>query len=55
MNDTPRTAATRSTDPGNTASIRLLQRHNFRETGRAAQTWLIGGQWFDSIYWRRDL
>jgi RimJ/RimL family protein N-acetyltransferase len=46
---------TADTDPRNAASIRLLQRHGFRETGRAARTWLIGGQWFDSIYWRRDL
>jgi RimJ/RimL family protein N-acetyltransferase len=43
------------TDPRNTASIRLLQRHGFVETGRAAKTWLIGGQWFDSIYWRLAL
>ncbi|WP_284274605.1 GNAT family N-acetyltransferase [Sphingomonas astaxanthinifaciens] len=46
---------TADTDPRNTASIRLLQRHGFVETGRATKTWLIGGQWFDSIYWRRDL
>ena len=46
---------TADTDPRNTASIRLLERHGFRETGRAAKTWLIGGQWFDSIYWRKDL
>jgi RimJ/RimL family protein N-acetyltransferase len=46
---------TADTDPRNEASIRLLQRHGFVETGRAASTWLIGGQWFDSIYWRIDL
>lgn len=46
---------TADTDPRNAASIRLLQRHGFVETGRAARTWLIGGEWFDSIYWRRDL
>jgi RimJ/RimL family protein N-acetyltransferase len=46
---------TADTDPRNHASIRLLQRHGFFETGRAEKTWLIGGQWFDSIYWRLDL
>ena len=46
---------TADTDPRNEASIRLLQRHGFVETGRAERTWLIGGQWFDSIYWRLDL
>lgn len=49
------TFLTADTDPRNTASIRLLQRHGFMETGRAEKSWLIGGQWFDSIYWRRDL
>ena len=43
------------TDPRNAASIRLLQRHGFSETGRAERTWLIGGQWYDSIYWRLAL
>ena len=33
----------------------LVQRHGFIETGRAAKTWLIGGEWYDSIYWRREL
>ena len=46
---------TADTDPRNLASIRLLQRHGFIETGRAERTWLIGGQWYDSIYWRKDL
>jgi RimJ/RimL family protein N-acetyltransferase len=46
---------TADTDPRNTTSIRLLQRHGFVETGRAKNTWLIGGQWFDSIYWRLQL
>lgn len=43
------------TDPRNEASIRLLARHGFKETGRAKDTWLIGGLWFDSIYWRLEL
>jgi RimJ/RimL family protein N-acetyltransferase len=46
---------TADTDPRNVASIRLLQRNGFVETGRAEKTWLIGGQWFDSIYWRLEL
>lgn len=46
---------TADTDPRNIASIRLLERHGFVETGRAEKTWLIGGEWFDSIYWRLDL
>jgi RimJ/RimL family protein N-acetyltransferase len=35
--------------------MRLLKRHGFVETGRAEKTWLIGGRWFDSIYWRLQL
>ena len=46
---------TADTDPRNLASIKLLQRHGFVETGRAERTWLIGGEWFDSIYWRLEL
>ena len=46
---------TADTDPRNEASIRLLWRHGFVETGRAERTWLIGGQWYDSIYWRVEL
>lgn len=42
---------TADTDPRNAASIRLLEKHGFVETGRASRTWLIE-QWFDSIYWR---
>lgn len=49
------TFLTADTDPRNTASIRLLERHGFVETGRAEKTWLIGGQWFDSVYWRKEL
>lgn len=46
---------TADTDPRNTASVRLLQRQGFVETGRASRTWLIGGEWFDSIYWRLEI
>ena len=37
-------------DPRNTASLQLLKRHGFVETGRAARTWHVGGEWCDSIY-----
>jgi [ribosomal protein S5]-alanine N-acetyltransferase len=37
-------------DPRNAASIRLLQKLGFRETGRKARTWEIGGEWCDSVY-----
>ena len=46
---------TADTDPRNHASIRLLQRHGFTESGRAIRTWLVGGEWCDSIYWRLAL
>ena len=49
------TELTADTDPRNAASIRLLQRHGFVETGRAERTWLVGGEWCDSIYWRLEL
>lgn len=37
-------------DPRNTASIRLLEKLGFAETHRAAKTWLIAGEWCDSVY-----
>lgn len=37
-------------DPGNAPSIRLLEKHGFRETHRAKDTFFIGGQYFDSVY-----
>ncbi|WP_300975215.1 GNAT family N-acetyltransferase [Sphingomonas sp. LHG3406-1] len=43
------------TDPRNEASMTLLKRHGFVETGRASKTWLIGGVWHDSVFWRREL
>lgn len=46
---------TADTDPRNHASIRLLQRHGFSETGRAKRTWLVGQEWCDSVYWRLAL
>jgi ribosomal-protein-alanine N-acetyltransferase len=45
---------TADVDPRNTASLALLARTGFRETGRAANTWCVGGAWCDSIYLRLD-
>ena len=41
---------TADVDPRNTASIRLLEKLGFAETHRAEKTWLIAGEWCDSIY-----
>ena len=49
------TELTADTDPRNVPSARLLEKHGFVETGRASRTWLIDGQWFDSVYWRLAL
>ncbi len=45
---------TAEVDPRNAASLALLSRAGFMETGRAAQTWLIGDEWSDSAYLRLD-
>jgi ribosomal-protein-alanine N-acetyltransferase len=37
-------------DPRNSASLALLARIGFRETGRAERTMQIGGEWVDSVY-----
>jgi ribosomal-protein-alanine N-acetyltransferase len=39
-------------DPRNVASLRLLERVGFRETGRAEKTYLVGGEWAESVYLR---
>lgn len=39
-------------DPQNIASINLLSRMGFEETGHAQNTIEIGGKWFDSVYFR---
>jgi [ribosomal protein S5]-alanine N-acetyltransferase len=41
-------------DPRNIACLRLLARLGFRETGRAARTFLVGGEWCDSVYLALD-
>ena len=42
-------------DPRNQASLRLLARHGFVETGRAQGSWTVGGELCDSIYLALDL
>lgn len=41
-------------DPRNTASLKLLARLGFVETGRKPATWLIGEEWCDSVYLRLE-
>ena len=45
---------TADVDPRNAASIRLLEKHGFRETGRASRTWETHLGWCDSVYFRID-
>jgi len=44
---------TADVDPRNLASLALLKRVGFVETGRAERTWCVGGEWSDSVYLRR--
>jgi len=37
-------------DPRNTASLKVLAKLGFAETGRAERTFLLGDEWCDSIY-----
>ena len=46
---------TADVDPRNTASLALLRRHGFVETGRAAGTWQVGDELCDSVYLALDL
>ncbi len=39
-------------DPRNAASLKLLGRLGFTETGRAERTLLVGDEWCDSVYLR---
>jgi len=41
-------------DPRNAASMGLLTKLGFHETGRAKKTFFINGQWADSVYFRLD-
>jgi ribosomal-protein-alanine N-acetyltransferase len=45
----PRTL-TADVDPRNTASLALLKRHGFVETGRAKASWQVGEEVCDSVY-----
>jgi RimJ/RimL family protein N-acetyltransferase len=44
------TEITADVDPRNVASIRLLERAGFTETGRAKGTWQVGDELCDSVY-----
>lgn len=46
---------TAEADPRNAASLRLLGRLGFCETGTAARTFHLAGEWSDSVYLRVDL
>jgi [ribosomal protein S5]-alanine N-acetyltransferase len=46
---------TADVDPRNEASLRLLARHGFFETGREKATWTVGGEVCDSVYLALDL
>jgi RimJ/RimL family protein N-acetyltransferase len=39
-------------DPRNAASLGLLEKLGFAETGRAKRTWKVGEEWCDSVYLR---
>lgn len=41
---------TADVDPRNTASLRLLRKLGFVETGHAQRTFLLGDEWCDSVY-----
>ena len=45
---------TADVDPDNAASIRLLRRLGFEQTGAASRTWRVGGVWMDSLYFGLD-
>ena len=46
----PIPAITADVDPRNAASLALLRRLGFVQTGRAERTWLVGEEYCDSIY-----
>lgn len=43
-------ALTADVDPRNSASLRLLKRLGFAETGFASRTFLLGDEWCDSVF-----
>jgi ribosomal-protein-alanine N-acetyltransferase len=50
FSDTAATQLLADVDPRNAASLRVLDRLGFKETGRAERTFLLGDEWCDSIY-----
>ncbi len=46
---------TADVDPRNARCLALLKRVGFAETCRAANTWLVGEEWCDSVYLRLDM
>jgi RimJ/RimL family protein N-acetyltransferase len=51
----PIEAVNADVDPRNAASLRVLAKAGFVETGRARRTLQVGGEWCDSVYlklWR---
>jgi RimJ/RimL family protein N-acetyltransferase len=46
-------AITADVDPRNAASLRVLEKAGFVETGRAPRTLQVGGEWCDSVYLKR--
>ena len=46
----PMEAVTADVDPRNTASLGVLGKLGFVETGRAERTFLLGDEWCDSVY-----
>lgn len=49
------TALIADVDPRNLASLNLLTRHGFVETGRESGTWVVGDEICDSVYLALDL
>jgi RimJ/RimL family protein N-acetyltransferase len=47
-------ALTADVDPRNAASLKVLDRLGFAETGRATNTFLLGDEWCHSVYLRLD-
>ena len=50
----PVEAVTADVDPRNAASLGVLRKLGFVETGRAERTFLVGEEWCDSVYLKLD-
>jgi RimJ/RimL family protein N-acetyltransferase len=50
FSQTAATELTADVDPRNAASLQVLAKLGFAETGRAERTFLLGDEWCDSIY-----